>query len=95
VAQLDEEPVRRAWVHPGEVRARAVDLHAGSAQLRDGAGHVGALEADEIDALAALAQKPADGPVGIGRLQQLDVTDARRQDGVLEAEALRAVAPVH
>src|SRR5213083_454012 len=95
VAQLDEEPVRLARVHPRDVRTRAVHLHAVRPQLRHRARHVGALEADQIDALAALREELADGLAGIRRLQQLDVADARGQDGVLEAEALRGVAPVH
>ena len=82
-------------MHPRDVRARTVDLHAARAQLRHRAGDVGTLEADEINALAALGEKSSDGLVRIGGLQQLDVADARRQDRVLEAEALRRVAPVH
>src|SRR5207248_8721478 len=61
VAELDEEPVRLTRMHPRDVRARTVDLHAARAQLRHRAGDVGTLEADEINALAALGEKSSDG----------------------------------
>src|SRR6266850_8354213 len=52
----------------------------------DAPRNVLALEADQIDALAVLGQEAADRLVGIGRLQELDVADARREDRVLESE---------
>src|SRR5688500_3711008 len=86
MAELDEEPVGVAWMHPGDVGARAVHLRAAGAQLPDGARNVGALEANEVDTLTAPREEPADGLAGIGRLEQLDVTGAERQDRVTEAE---------
>ena len=52
------------------------------------------LEPDEIDALAVLGQEAAHRLVGIGRLQQFDVADARGQDRVLESERRGLAAPV-
>src|SRR5437879_7937891 len=46
-------------------------------------------------ALAVLGQEAASRLVGIGRLQQLDVADPRRQDRVLEAELLGLRTMVH
>src|SRR6266571_3434938 len=94
MAQLDEEPVRLARVHPGDVLARAVDPHPVAAQLRDRVGDVPALEPDEVDTLAVLREKAADGLGGIGRLHQLDVADPGGQDGVLEPELLGLAAVV-
>src|SRR5678815_2438066 len=83
-------------MHPREIRALALgDARALLLQMRDAARHVLALEADEIDALAVLREELADGLARIGRLEQLDVPDARRQDGVQEAEFLRLPARVH
>src|SRR5262245_40409906 len=93
VAQLHEEAVRLAWVHPGEVLARAVHLHTVGAQLLDRPGDVLALEADQVDALAVLGQEAPDRLVGVRRLHQLDVADPRGEDRVLEAELL-GLAPV-
>src|SRR3954466_13757262 len=45
VAQLHEEAVGLAGVHPGEILARAVHLHAVAPQLLDRPGDVLALEA--------------------------------------------------
>src|SRR5688572_16369088 len=92
MAQLDEEPVGLARMHPGDVRARAVDLGTVGAELPHRAGNVGALEADEIDTLPAPLQEATDGLRRIGRLEELDVADAGREDGVAEPEAL-GVAP--
>src|SRR6185369_9936028 len=93
VAQLHEQAVRLARVHPGQILARAVHLHAVAPQLLHRPGHVLALEPHQVDALAVLGQEASDGLVGIGRLHQLDVADAGRQDGVLEAELL-GLAPL-
>src|SRR5262249_46173566 len=95
LAQLDEEAVRVLRVHPGDVGAAAVDARARLFQTLDAAGNVLALETHEVDALAVLGQEAADRLVRIGRLQELDVADARRQDRVLEAELLRLAAVVH
>jgi hypothetical protein len=75
-------------MHPGDVRAAAVDTDAGLLQALDAGRNVLALAADEIDAFAVLGQEAADRLVRIGRLQELDVTDTRRQDRVLESELL-------
>src|SRR5262249_53317175 len=88
------EPVRLAWMDPGDVRPWAVHASAVGPQLRHRSRNVLALESDEIDALAVLGQEAADRLVGIGRLEQLDVADARGQDRVLESERLGLVAPV-
>src|SRR5262249_58657061 len=82
-------------MHPGDVRAAPVDAHAGLLEPLDAARDVLTLEADEIDALAVLGQEAADRLVRIGRLQELDVADARRQDRILEAELLRLAAVMH
>src|SRR4029079_3716343 len=68
VAQLHEQTVRLARVHPGEILARAVHLHAVAAQFLDCAGDVLALEAHQVDALTVLGQEAADGLVGVGGL---------------------------
>src|SRR4029078_3944239 len=52
VAQLHEQTVRLARVHPGQILARAVHLHAVAPQFLDCAGDVRALEADQVDAPA-------------------------------------------
>src|SRR6185369_9142868 len=89
VAQLDEEAVGVARVYPRQVLALAVgDARALLLQVRHAARHVLALEADEVDALAVLREELADRLGRIGRLQQLDMPDARRQDSVQEAELL-------
>src|SRR5262249_9055905 len=95
LAELDEEPVRVLRMHPGDVGAPAVDARARLLQALDAAGNVLALEAHEVDALAVLGQEAADRLVQIGRLQELDVADARRQDRILEAELLRLAAVMH
>src|SRR5262245_2747438 len=82
-------------MHPGDVGAPAVDARARLLQALDAAGNVLALEAHEVDALAVLGQEAADRLVRIGRLQELDVADARRQDRILEAELLRLAAVMH
>ena len=81
-------------MHPRDVLVRAVvHLHAVRPEALDAPGDVLALEADEVNALAVLREKAPDGLGRIGRLEQLDVADPRRQDRVLEAEllGLRAV----
>jgi hypothetical protein len=54
-----------------------------------------ALEADEVHSLTVAGEELPDGLLRIGRLEQLDVADARRQDRVQEAELLRLSALVH
>src|SRR5919109_2103877 len=93
MAELDEEAVGLAWMYPREVRAGAIDLRAGSAELGNRARDVGALEADEIDALATARQEPAGCLGRVGRLQQLDVSRPQWQDRVAKAEVF-GFAPV-
>src|SRR3989441_11995070 len=88
LAELDEEPVRILRMHPGHVVAPAVDAGAGLLQALDASRDVLALEAHEVDAFAVLGEEAADRLVRIGRLQELDVADPRRQDRVLESELL-------
>src|SRR5438128_4397676 len=75
-------------MHPGHVVAPAVDADAGLLQALDASRDVLALEAHEVDAFAVLGEEAADRFVRIGRLQELDVADTRRQDRVLESELL-------
>src|SRR5713226_5597714 len=84
--ELDEEPVRVLRVDPGDVRAASVDPDPGLLQALDAPRNVVALEAHEIDAFAVLGEETADRFVRVGRLQQLDVADPRREDRVLEPE---------
>src|SRR5256712_7967578 len=93
--ELDEEPVRVLRVDPGDVRAASVDPDPGLLQALDAPRNVVALEAHEIDAFAVLGEEPADRFVRVGRLQQLDVADPRREDRVLEPELLRLRAMVN
>src|SRR2546428_6454965 len=93
--ELDEEPVRVLRVDPGDVRAASVDPDPGLLQALDAPRNVVALEAHEIDAFAVLGEETADRFVRVGRLQQLDVADPRREDRVLEPELLRLRAMVN
>jgi hypothetical protein len=71
-----------------------IDLHALRPQAGDGAGNILDLESDQIHAFAALLEEAPHGLRGIGRLQQLDVSDSDRQDRVLEPELLRLGSPI-
>src|SRR2546426_516512 len=61
----------------------------------DAPRNVLALEAHEIDAFTVLGEEAADRLVRLGRLQELDVADPRRQDRVLEPELLGLRAVMH
>src|SRR5687768_15006848 len=95
LAELDEQAVGLAGMHPRDLRAAVVHAHALVLEVLHAAGNVLGLEADEIDALALLREELADGLVGIRRLHQLDVARADRQDRVLEAELLGLAPLVH
>src|SRR5207249_3817712 len=80
----------------GDVLARpVVDPHALLLEALDASGNVLTLEADEVHALAVLLEEAPDRLGRVRRLQQLDVTDPRGQDRVLEAELLRLAPTMH
>src|SRR5205814_3550260 len=89
LAELDEEAVGIARVHPGDVLVRTViDLDAVLPEALDARGDVLTLEADQVDALAVPGEEPAHRLRRVRRLEQLDVADAGGQDRILEAELL-------
>src|SRR2546428_8823920 len=95
LAQLDEEAVRLARMHPGDVRAPVVHARTLFLDVLHGARDVLGLEPDEVDAFAFLREEFPDRLVRVRGLHQLDVAGAERQDRVLEPELLRLAARVH
>src|ERR1700682_5348501 len=75
-------------MQPRDVVSAGIDLDALLTQTFHRAGNIAALEAHQIDALAVLGEELADRLSRVGRLEQLDVSDARGQDRIEEAELL-------
>src|SRR5205823_10668561 len=82
-------------MQPRDVVPPCIDLDALVTQILHRAGNVTALEAHEVDALAVRGEEIPDRLARVGGLEQLDVPDARGEDGVEEAGRLGLPARVH